>query len=347
MATAAGAEGSGRRGGLDRITIVGLGPVGVSIGSGLKRAGLEDTEIVGADRDRDALSRASASGAVDRAERNLGSALQGAQLVVLDWPLSETRELMEAIGPVLDEGCVVTDTGKAKTEVMRWANEYLGPEVDYVGGRPLLRQVMGREDAADPDIFQGVHYCVIPAEAARPRAVKTVVGMVEALGASPYFLNAGEHDSYAAAVTHLPLLLSSAVLTSAASNPSWREMSRLAGAEFNQITQLADFAPEESSAGCKADADALLHWVDLLIAELDSYRAQLQQDGDGLLASFIRAWEERARWELGAVALEPEPQGPTAAQTMAGSVLGSRLVDRYMKLTAKKRPAWKYPSGGN
>ena len=324
---------------MDRITIVGMGPLGASIGLGLKRAGLTSTEIVGTDRDRHALSQASRMGAVDKAVGSLRSALDGAQLVVLDTPLTDTRETLEAIGPLLEKGCVVTDTGTVKALVIEWAQDTLPHGISFVGGHPILRRTVVKLNDAEAGLLDGAEYCVIPAESADPESVKTVVGMVEALGARPLFLDAKEHDSYAAAIAQLPLVLSSALVNSTASSVSWREISRLAGAGFREVSQLAAGDPAESAAACLADPEALAHWLDQAIAVLSSYRDQLKEGDDTLLDRFVHAWEERTKWETDAVVGEAGEDIPSAAHTMAGMVLSRRLVERYRQITgAKKRP---------
>ncbi len=50
-----------------RITIIGLGLIGGSLGLAMKAAGLPDAEIVGHDRARDAANKARKMGAIDRA----------------------------------------------------------------------------------------------------------------------------------------------------------------------------------------------------------------------------------------------------------------------------------------
>ena len=332
---------------MERITIIGMGPIGVSIGLGLKRAGLEATEIVGAGSDRQALSHASNIRAIDVATRSLRTALSGAQMVILDAPLSGTRELLEAIGHSLEEGCVVTDTGTAKMQVMEWAQSYLPKGTSFVGGRPLPGRPATKLEDADAALFDGTYYCVIPSQTAGPESVKTVVGMVETLGASPLFLSAQEHDSFAAAVTHLPLVLSSALVGAITSSPSWRDISRLAGSEFKELSQLADSDPRESASTCLSNTDALVHWLDQIIHELYSYRNQLKEGNEDLLESFVRAWEERAKWEAGVVAGETDTEVRPPAQSVAGLVVGDRLAKRYRQVTdAKRRPPWKYPREG-
>lgn len=329
---------------MDRITILGMGPVGASIGLALRRAGLTDTQIVGTDGDRDTLSRASKIGAVDRAIGNLRSAVDGAQLVILDTPLADIKKTLEAIGPLLAEGCVVTDTGVAKVPVMQWAESYLPPRTSFVGGRPLPKRRVTTVDDADAALFDGTEYCVIPAESADAESVKTVVGMIETLGARPLFLDAHEHDSYAAAVVGLPLVLSSALVNTVAGSASWREISRVAGPEFQEVSHRAGSDPRDSASACLANRDTLVYWLDQMIAELHSFRDQLKLGDEDLLDRFVRAWEQRAKWEAGTVGEEAGNELPSSSsRTMAETVFGGRLSERYRQITsAGERPQRKY-----
>lgn len=325
---------------MDRIAIIGLSPIGLSIGLALKRARLQETEVVGSSGERDELSVASKLGAVDWATGNLGKALEGAGLVVLDTPLSQMEAMLEAIGPVLDDGCVVTDTGSAKVKVTEWADTHLDKGSSFVGGHPIINRSLATPDDA---LFDGSYYGIVPSESTDPDAVKSVVGMVETLGARPLFMDAHEHDSYAAALKHLPLVVSFAMMGTAARAPTWADMSRVAEAEFGEITKLAARDPEEGASLGIANKEALANWIDRLISELSGYRELLSEDGDGLADAFIEAWEARARWQAGGLADEGGVEVPSAGQTMAGMVVGRRMADRYRQISkAGQRRPWEY-----
>ena len=331
--------------GLDRITIIGMGPIGASIGLALERGGFEATEIVGVDTDRKALARASGMDAVDRTSTDIAASVRGAGLVVLDAPLSAVEQVFESIGPSVEPGSVVTDTGSGKVHASELAATHLPQGASFVGGRPILTAPVTTMDDAAADLLEGADYCVVSGDATPRDAVTTVVGMVEALGSTPFFLDANEHDSFDAAVTQLPLVLSAALVGSTSGSPSWKEAFRLAGPEFGLLTQLAMSHPEESATASLVDPDALVLWLDRLIAELGLYRDGIEGDGEALERRFIEAWQQRMRWEVGATEEEgTRVDVPTSGQTMAGSVLSKRLVERYAQMTAAdKRPKWKYP----
>ena len=332
---------------MDRITILGMGPIGVSIGLGLKRAGLKDTEIMGTDGRSRALGQASKMGAIDKSTGNLRSAMRGASLVVMDTPYSETREFMEAIGPILREGCTVTDTGPVKVQVQEWAKKYLPPGVSFVGGHPLPPRTMTSLDEADAAIFDGAGYCVVADETADPESVRTVAGMVEAIRAKPVFMSPEEHDSYAAAMSQLPIALSAALVTAVSDSPGWRDMARIAGAEFNDVSRLASTDPEDNAIAFLGNPDRLVDWLGRLIEELGSYRDQIKSGNDEMLESLIRGWEEMARLESGAATEENAflgPAAPTMGQSMGGMLVGRRFLERSQQMKDRNKHApWRYP----
>ena len=318
---------------MGRITIVGMGPIGVSIGLALKKRGIGDTEIVGTAKDRRTLSSATQMGAVDSTDGNLKSAVRGAGLVILDASLKDTEDLLEALGQLLDTSCVITDTGASKGRIMELAEQHLPKGIDFVGGHPLIKKRLEGPEDADAALFEDADYCIMPAESANKSSVKTVVGLVETLGAVPYFLDRDEHDSYAAAMNHLPIVLSTAFVTAVAGSEGWREMHRLAASDFGDFSRLAANDPEENEAACLAKPDALVHWLDRMIAELYAYRSQIKERSQDLIDSFANAQEARDRWEAGMVVTSNARPLPSTGEMMGAAFVGQGLMNRYKEMT--------------
>ncbi len=329
---------------MERISIIGTGVIGVSMGLALKSSNLRNTEIIGSSNDREALKIGEKIGAYDDTTGNLRSAVQGAQMVFLDAPFTETRELIDAIAPIVEDDCIITDTCSAKVKALGWADELLPRSADFVGGRPLVRKVFTGLEDASADLFQGIQYCITPANSANESAVKTVVSMVELVGAKPLFLDPHEHDSYAVAMEVLPTVLSSAFVTTAAGSDSWREMHQLAAATFADYSRLASEDPIDNESACYSNPNVLVHWIDMFITELYDYRNKIKDADDDLIESFISAWENRARWEAGVVVSEENPNRlPTASESMATAFLGERLLRRYQQATSgNKEKSWTY-----
>lgn len=329
---------------MDRITIIGMGPIGTSIGLALRAAKLKNTEIVGTSAEKRNLSLAKDMGAIDKSISNLRSSVEGAKLIILDISITETREFLDVLGSIADPGVVITDTCSTKVRVNDWANEYLPEGKYFIGGNPLLKNTLTDINEASATAFTGSKYCVIPNESADKQAVRTVVGLVELLGAEPLFLDPHEHDSYATAMTYLPIVMSSALVTTTSKSQAWREMHKLASSEFGDFSKFAGNDPQDNETACLSNPEALVTWIDKLILELYSYRNLINDRSEELLEQFILAWEARARWQANAVVETDETSMPNAREAMAAAFLGNRLLDKYRNLTGsdKTKHDWKY-----
>ena len=322
---------------MERITIVGLGLIGTSLGLALRQTKTLRAEIVGHDAEPSHAARAQRRGAVSKTSYNLLDAVDGARLVILAVPVMAIRETLELIAPHLVPGCVVTDTGSTKAEVLGWADSILRErDVSFVGGHPMAGKEESGPDAADAELFKGASYAVCPTSSASEEATRAIVTMIEAVGAVPYFVDAVEHDSYVAAVSHLPFLLSTALVASTTKSPAWREMSRLAATGYRDISRLAAGDPIMHRDICVTNSVGVVHWIDEFIKQLMAMREWIQEDHDALELSLINAWEARARWLAGQDSGErPGADLPKASESMMQFMMGDRLAQRWKQLSER------------
>jgi len=277
-----------------RIAIIGLGLIGGSMGLALKK--VADLELVGFARRPEVAAKALSLGAVDRAEGNLLSAVEEARLVIIATPVVAIKEILAQIGECLPQGCIVTDTASTKAQVMGWAEEFLPSSVSFIGGHPMAGKEASGIEAADSALFAGCTYCLVPGRRATAEAINVVEGLVGQIGAKPICLDASEHDSLVAAISHLPLLLSAALVSATTRSPSWPKMAKLAATGFRDLTRLASGNPEMSRDICLTNREPILHWIDEYIKELEEFRRLVGEGGQEMEQAFIRARQGRERW---------------------------------------------------
>jgi len=309
---------------LARIAIIGLGLIGGSLGLALKRA-LRDVEFVGFSRSRETREKARRMGAIDRAASGPADAVRDAAIVIIATPIAAIPETMELIAPALSENCVVTDAASTKGQVMRWAQELLPHHVDFVGGHPMAGKETSGIDVADAALFQDRAYCIVPAVGAKESAVNTVVGLADLIGASPVFMDAEEHDSYVAAISHLPLVMSTALFSLVRDSAAWPELAQLASSGFRDVTRLASGNPEMSEDICRTNVENIVHWLDRMIAEIRKYRDLIRgDDEDALFQTFARVQRERDAFLAGG----PKPRLPERP-TEAGISFSDLLMGHW------------------
>lgn len=307
-----------------RLTIIGTGFVGTSLGLALK-ARKANLEVVGHDRDYGRAGEAKKAGAVDRAEWNLPAALEGAGMVVVATPLSDVEKTLSEIAEFLPSGCVVTDTAPLKAPVLEWAARHLGPDHSFVGGHPIVAEPED-ERKPGPDLFVDRAYCVIPADNARNEAVDQVIRLANVVGGRPMFLDAVEHDSQMAILEQLPMLLASTLMNLATRNPSWRDGQRLAGPAFGAATALAQLGAAEQRAQLRANREVVLGWIQTLQAELSELSRLLEDDDTAELTRALETAErERSTWHPG---VGPQPEVPTPELPRARDQLQSFFMGK-------------------
>ncbi len=279
-----------------RIAIIGLGLIGGSIGLALKQTVLEEAEIVGYVRRPEAANKVLKLGAVDTLRESLASTVDKADLIILATPVMAMKEILAQIGPHLSRGSTVTDTASTKVEVMEWAEDYLPPTVNFIGGHPMAGKELPGIEAAEANLFQGCTYCLTPGQNASPDSIELVVGLVSKIGANPLFTNASEHDNFVAGVSHLPFVLSSALVMTTTQNPFWPKMSRLAATGYRDLTRLASQHPRMNYDICLTNRGNILNWIDEFIKELSQFRRLIAADSSKLEDAFIQARQARQAW---------------------------------------------------
>lgn len=296
---------------MNKITIIGLGLVGNSIGMAIKRAAVEPVgnyptppaqgvRVAGFDPSRERESAALRRyNSVDEIAPDLRRAVQGAQLVVITTPPDAVREVMEAIAPYVEEGATVTDTLPAKEQVMSWAGELLGASTGFVGGHPMSKSLdlslASDESLPSADLFFKAHYCILPAPRANSESLNRVIWLAEIMGAQPLFIDTLEHDSFLAAASQLPALASANLLRVTAIGPTWSDMSVFAGEQYDAVIEPLEADPQLLTEGLLQNRQALVRWLDQYILSMHELREMLAgSNRDALLDAMQRAHTAQA-----------------------------------------------------
>lgn len=324
-----------------KITIIGLGTTGASMGLALQKEEGNFT-IVGHDRDPDAAREASRIGAVQRTDWNLHNACDGADLIILAVPLSELGELFGHIKEDLKAETVIFATVNVLRPAIALAKEHFGPETHFVAGHPVLVGI-GAPLSKRADLFDEVPFGLAPGVHTEPSAVQLASDLIERMGAKPLFVDIDEHDGIVAATEQLPQLMAIALMRLSTQSAGWREARRLAGRRFARATE-TDASAAQLYGALIANREALLQRIDQLRAELLTWRELLgaedaastngEKDAkDPLLTALEEVVAAREIWEAQAF-LKRWEDAPTSAvtdeskgmfrQMLFGNMMGGR-----------------------
>jgi prephenate dehydrogenase len=223
-----------------KITIVGCGLIGGSFALALKRQHPEWTiACLDLPERLAAIREAGVSGYAGTME-DFKECIPDSSIVLLATPVQSLLDTLVRLKPFLRENTIVTDAGSTKKNIMAEAPKLLPPGVHFIGGHPMAGSERSGVEASDPLLFSDRVYCLCPYTDTPPDALLTLIELVESLRAIPITIDPEEHDRIMAMVSHLPQLISIALMHAALAGDAEHGMlDKLAGRGFLDMTRLA------------------------------------------------------------------------------------------------------------
>ncbi len=287
-----------------KAAILGPGLVGASLGLALKARGLAG-RVVGLARRESTLETATRVGAIDAGTRRLEEALEGADLVIFAAPVLATVALMEQVGRAtgrfaeanriggLANGAFLTDVCSTKARVMEAAARSL-PGTAFVGGHPMAGGESSGPENSRADLFVGATWVITPGAQTSAEAVSQAEALARGLGAKPLLLSAEVHDELAAAVSHLPHLLATALMAQAGEAAAKHaETWRVAARGFKDMTRLAGGNPGVWKDICLTNAAPLVRALAAFRRRLEEMEAWLQEEDAQALEEALKGAREQ------------------------------------------------------
>ncbi len=316
-----------------KITIIGLGQIGTSVGLALKEK-QELLERRGYDRDLGTARKAEKRGAVDSVYINLPNAVSEADIIFLAIPMNEVEETLKVIAPEMRDGAVVMDTAPVKGVVAEWAAALLPEERYYVGLVPVinpayLHTVDSGIDAAQEDLFRDTPMLIAAPPGTASAAVKLAADLTRLLGATPLFAELVELDSLMASTHILPRLIAAALVNATVDQPGWHEGRKLAGRPYAEVTGPITHMskPEALANSALLNQSNTLRTLDGFIGSLQSIRSDIATENQEALTERLkRAYEGRDRWWKQRLAADwSTEQLPNTAMPTASEIFGRML----------------------
>jgi arogenate dehydrogenase (NADP+) len=287
------------------VGVVGMGLIGGSLGLDLQACGAEVRALV----HREATAeRARARGLATRVSTD-AAVLAGCELVVLALPLDRLLDPAPELLQALPAEAVLTDVGSVKGPLLHTWQECLAgihrpaQAARFVPSHPMAGTAEAGVEAGIRDLFRGRPWVVTPGEGTDPGALQLVAELAACLGARWVCCEAGAHDEAVALISHLPVLVSAALLQTAdqAAGAAGAELASLvrllASSGFADTTRVGGGNPELGTLMARCNREALLQ-------SLASYRRCLEalerevrcQDWPGLQAALSTCRELRPQF---------------------------------------------------
>lgn len=255
---------------LKNISIIGLGLIGGSIAKALKNGYSSKHEnlkrdfssliIKGYDRE-EIINAALSDGTIDR---RLASAEEAwdSDVIFLCLPTELSLKYFFELSPIIKEGAVISDVCGVKG-VFEAGWKSLNSKGYYIGGHPMTGKETSGYQGSDPLLFENSVY-IISESAKQLKVLDEFLEIIKYMGARIRFLDPFVHDRVISRVSHLPQLLSVALVNTAAGNEEGIDYLDFAAGGFRDMTRIASSNFDIWEPVIKLNKDEIINSIKLL-----------------------------------------------------------------------------------
>lgn len=274
----------------NRVTIVGPGLLGASIGLALKEKGITKEIWVNL-RDPQKKKACERSNWCEFATLDLKEAVTGSDLVILCTPVTSILEQISKIANWASPECLITDVGSVKKNICEKANEYFSAcRSHFIGSHPMAGSEKAGMKYASAEILHGKNCIVTPYKEANHQQVIRLSRLWEGLGMKVTKLDAVEHDILMSWISHLPHLVASCLTKSVATTDMKKIF--LSGNGLRDTTRIASGNPELWSQILLENRNNLQGGINVMIKNLQMLKEILGKADKPELVSFLQSAKE-------------------------------------------------------
>jgi len=261
-----------------RVAILGVGLIGASFGAAIEKA-QPGVSIIAYDRP-EVLRRLRESKFRWESSADLGSVVQGADLVYIALPVGAAIEMLPGISSYCDSQALITDSGSTKTRVCKASQSAFRGGVKFLGGHPIAGRELSGLEHADAELFHEKRYILINdgpvKEAGSDQRVRRFAELVQAIGAEPFWCDAEAHDWAMAVVSQMPQLVSVALAQVISDETDETGLPvTLAGSGLRDMLRTAGSSYEMWRDICMTNTENIARSLDRMAQAIDFLRAHL------------------------------------------------------------------------
>jgi prephenate dehydrogenase len=277
----------------NKITLVGVGLLGGSLGLALRRRKLAK-EIAGYVRREASIKDCERAGATDFATTDLLAAVSDADLVVLCTPLAQMQMLVRQMLPALKRGAIVTDVGSVKGSVVRELETLVAKAgAHFVGSHPMAGAEKTGVLAARGDLFECAVCVVTPTKKSNRAAVTKVERLWKSVGGRLLRLPPETHDALVSRSSHLPHVVAATLAATVLDPKQAKDTATLCANGFRDATRIASGSPEMWRDIALANRKQIGRALAGFIGELSRVQSALKRGDAKAIAKFFETAKQR------------------------------------------------------
>jgi prephenate dehydrogenase len=277
-----------------KMVVAGVGLIGGSLALDMRRRGLVK-EIVGYGRTEANLKVARRKRIIDGYFLKEEEIPTDTDFLMLGTPVQTIVPLTAAFLPRLRRGCIVSDVGSVKGDIVRGMEKLLPAGIHFVGAHPIAGSEQWGAEAARENLFMGRLCILTPTRKTNRAALKKMDNLWRSVGSYVEVINANKHDRILGVVSHLPHMAAFALVNALdQTDLDGVDLKRFCAGGFKDITRIASSRPELWRDICLLNRRAVSRSLSTYIRNLERMKRWIDHgNGRALDREFVNANEVR------------------------------------------------------
>ena len=215
-------------------------------------------------------------------------------IIFLCAPVMTNIEYLPKLKEIIKEDAIITDVGSVKGDIHE-AVEKNDLSANFIGGHPMAGiEKTGYEHSTDT-MLKGAFYILTPTPKVSKEAIETMETITKITKSKYIMLPPEEHDIAAAAISHVPHILSYTLVNTVKEHDTEEQyMKQFAAGGFRDMTRIAASSPEMWQSIVLSNKKAILRFLSQYQIMLENFKQLLiTDDDDGLYEFFKRSKDYR------------------------------------------------------
>lgn len=267
------------------VGIIGLGLIGGSIAKALKEK--LNINVIGIDIDKNNIGQALSTNTIIKGSNDV-SDVKDCDIVFICVPILESFDIILKIANIVKKGCIITDVGSTKSQIMNFVENKLGSNIIFIGGHPMAGSEKSGFSESKAHLFENAYYILTPSKNCSNSHINTLKKLIKAIGAIPLVLDPEQHDLITAAISHVPHVLASCLVNMINKlDNKENHMHKLAAGGFKDITRIASSNPFMWQNICFSNTKNICNIIDEYINMLNNFKTKLKNNSTKEIYNFF------------------------------------------------------------
>ena len=279
---------------MNSIVIIGLGLMGGSVAKALKNKNPEIL-ISAFDHNDSALDLALDVGIIDKKISTLEEInkleSKDVDIVIIAVPVIESLKVFDAINGLFNSDIAITDTASAKSLISNHLEENYSSPTNIILSHPMAGSHNTGVGYADEAMFYNKKVLITELLNPKDHCMQLVINLWEGLGAAVFKIDPIKHDEIMSYASHLPHVISYAVLNSIMKNSN-EDITTFSAGGLKDFVRIGGSDPKMWTDIFLSNKESILKAIDAYKDSLDELSKLLEDGNEKALQDLLTSIKE-------------------------------------------------------